>query len=251
MIGALVLRRVWVLLVCAAVAAAAAWFLGPREAPRQTQILAFVLRPDTNTPADVVPDSLRGTGGTSSQLTRTVARAIETARVVDAALMRPEVVPGGQYELGSSLEAGTDIVTVEVSAKQGVPLEPLITAYSRAASMWVTDSYKGYTLQFLDSSPGPSAGVGARAIQVTGLAALAGALLGLLFVFAEYKLRGLDLIEAGEDASWRANGAGPDDDVNGESPYRSWREADSDPGVGERESALSASSSERSGERPG
>ena len=66
MSGALVLRRAWVLVACAALAAAAAWLLGPTEPPREKTVLAFVLRPNTDTPASVVPDSLRGTGGTSS-----------------------------------------------------------------------------------------------------------------------------------------------------------------------------------------
>jgi hypothetical protein len=194
MSGALVLRRVWVLIACAVLAAAAAWFLGPSEAPRERAVLAFVLRPNTDTPASVVPDSLRATGGTSAQLTRTIARVIETDRILNAALRRPGAgVPArGGYALQSSLEPGTDVITVELSARDGVPLDRLVASYSLEATKWVVVSYKAYTLQFLEATTLPSAGTSARAVQVTGLAALAGALLGLLLVFGEYKLRGLN-----------------------------------------------------------
>ncbi|MBA2753948.1 MAG: hypothetical protein H0U40_05720 [Chloroflexia bacterium] len=253
--AALVLRRAWVLLACAAVAAAAAWFLGPREAPREKTLIAFVLRPNLDTPAEGVPDTLRSTGGTNSQLTRTVARVIETDRILDAVLRAG--VPPGDYELTSSLEPGTDVITVEVSAREGVSVDPLIVAYSREASKWVLRAYKAYTLQFLESTPVPSAGPDVRAIQVTGLAALAGALLGLLLVFAEFKLRGLDLLEAREDVARPPADAGPPEDTEGESLPPDWQETDLDRQepefdgrAEERVPALSAAGGERRGGPP-
>jgi hypothetical protein len=187
-----VLRRAWVLLVCAVVAGAAAWFLGPSEVVRERQMVAFVLQPNPRVTAGEVPDLLRGTGGVNSQLTRTIGRVIESESFLDAALARARsgTSEQGDYELQSSLEPGTDVITVDVSAKEGVQLDTFVRAYSREASEYVTSVYKAYALEFLEATPAPPGGAGTSKVQITGLAALAGALLGLLLVFAEYQAKG-------------------------------------------------------------
>jgi len=251
-IGALIFRRGWLVLACAIVAAAGAWLVGPREAPREKVLLTFVLRPNTNVPADAIPDSLRASGGTDSQLTRTVSMVIATDRILRPALRRGGVPPGGEFELKSSVEPGTDIVSVELSGKEGVTLEPLVRAYSREASLWVSGSYKTYTLQFLDSAPAPSRADETRVLQLTALAGLAGALLGVLLIFAEYKLRR-------SGVPGRRDEARPPttlEDVPGQLDNSrvqdsSAREGDSSWPVGSPDPAHGSSRREESGERPG
>ncbi len=170
----------------------------------------------------------------------------------DAALPRegPSLVRQGDYDLQSSLEPGTDVITVEVSAQEGVPLDPFVAAYSRAASRYVNSVYKAYTLEFLEATSVPSGGAAAREVQITGLAALAGALLGLLIVFAEYKLRGLDILEAREDVAPPTGDAMRRREGSGESPLPDRQEADLDPQAEERGLLVDAGAGSRE-RRPG
>lgn len=199
MSGQRVLRRAWVLALCAVVAGAAAWFLGPSKVVREQQTVAFVLQPNPRVPAGEVPDLLRGTGGVNSQLTRTIGRVIESESFLDAALARGRGLTAeqGGYDLQSSLEPGTDVITVDVSADEGVRLGPFVQAYSREASRYVSSVYKAYALEFLDATPVASAGAGTSKVQIVGLAALAGALLGLLLVFVEYQATSTGFRRAG------------------------------------------------------
>jgi hypothetical protein len=212
-------RRGWLIVLITAAAIAGAGVATSREPPSYQQAVRYVLTPSAQVGDAQIPDTLRGSSGPDSQLTYTVAQALQTDRFTKPAVASLPPGQRGGYKVSASVVAGTDVIEVRLSGPSRAGLQTITGALTPHATHWVSGVYKAYRLQFLETKQlGASA---TSAIQRLLLAGIVGALLGMLVVYLEARLRGRGSRTGRPDAAPARDG-GPAHGAAGVSGEHEW-----------------------------
>jgi hypothetical protein len=181
------MRRWWVVAALAVLAVLGATVAVAGQADEHERTVHFVLRPDASVSNDDLPgalDALESDG----PLVQSVIGVLGGDEMLRRAAADAGVPYRSDFEIESTGRPGSALIDSTLTAPEEEVLEPLATAYARAASAYVGSSYSAYVLARLNIESGGN-GTGPGMAQILILAALAGALLGAALVAAELRLR--------------------------------------------------------------
>jgi capsular polysaccharide biosynthesis protein len=183
----LVFRRIWLIALLVVLAQVATWFVTRNDPEVYEETAAFVIRPSTAIEAKQIPDALRGISAQDGELPQTVARVLESEEFFRQAFREGLGTPvDPRYSLNSSTRPGSHVIEVAIRGPDPASLGLLASAFSTAATTWVSEVYRAYALDVLEveGSDGP---VSPSRAQLMGLATVLGALVGLGLVLLEYQ----------------------------------------------------------------
>ena len=181
----LLLRRLWLVALLAALGGGVAWLQARDEAVTYEQTLSFVLRPDAGVPAVEIDDALDGLAS-GETLVETVSGTLSSERFLELA-GRSARVEVDDVGLDASTRPGSTVVDVRFTGRGESDLRALADPFTAVATRWVARTYKVYTLEPLGADA-PSA-LPSRTSTVTALGIGLGLLLGLIAVFTEGLVR--------------------------------------------------------------
>lgn len=183
------LRQRWrLLLLLTALCGVGAWVSLSFATPTFRQTLHFVLHPDSSFDLADVPNAI-DVLGEDSPLTQTVLGALASRRVfgraVDAATTD---AVAADYTLEVSVAPGSNLIDATVRGPNRANVSAVARALAPEAFAYVAGTYPGYVLTLLGTEAAP---VPARSgeLNLVGLAAMFGGLLGAAVIFAEGALR--------------------------------------------------------------
>jgi hypothetical protein len=181
--------------VCLAAVAGIAAFISvsgdPKTYERES---SFAVRPSATVPPGAVNDVLGTLAQPDSAVTETIVNMLGSPRVRSFAAQSaglPASSVGGSgspYAWSATRRPGSTIVDVRVTGPDDDKLLAIQQAAGPEAARLVEESYTPYRLETL-SAPSPPVQVGPQIRRTVGLALLLGALLGIILVFVERRLR--------------------------------------------------------------
>ena len=179
-------RRWWVVLGLAALAALGAATAGASRTVDHKTKIQFVLRPDASVSNNDLPgtlDALKSDG----TLVQTVIGVLRNRAILRRAAADVGVPLSPAYSVDSTAQPGSTLIDSTLSGPDRSVLTRLSVGYAREASTYVAASYAAYVLERISTDSAPD-GTGPGTGQVAVLAALLGAALGVLLVAAELRL---------------------------------------------------------------
>jgi hypothetical protein len=179
-------RRWWVVLGLAALAALGAATAGASRTVDHKTRIQFVLRPDASVSNNDLPgtlDALKSDG----TLVQTVIGVLRNRAILRRAAADVGVPLSPAYSVDSTAQPGSTLIDSTLTGPDRSVLNRLAVGYAREASTYVAASYAAYVLERISTDSAPD-GTGPGTGQVIVLAALLGAALGVLLVAAEVRL---------------------------------------------------------------
>jgi hypothetical protein len=179
-------RRWWVVLGLAALAALGAATAGASRTVDHKTKIQFVLRPDASVSNNDLPgtlDALKSDG----TLVQTVIGVLRNRAILRRAADDVGVPLSPAYSVDSTAQPASTLIDSTLSGPDRSVLTRLSVGYAREASTYVAASYAAYVLERISTDSAPD-GTGPGTGQVAILAALLGAALGVLLVAAELRL---------------------------------------------------------------
>lgn len=183
--AAFLLRRSWLIVLLALAGAAVGWLFATTVPEQYQRTAVFVVRPQAGLEAGSVPDAVRGLAQQDSQLVRTIARVLETDRILQPASLQALGTPlPDDYSVNASVSPGSDVVRVALRGPEPADLVPLARELTQVASGWVGTTYRAYALERIENraEDGP---VSPDVVQIAVLAGLIGGLLGFAAALIE------------------------------------------------------------------
>jgi receptor protein-tyrosine kinase len=180
---AVAMRRWLLVLVSAVLSAGAAWVTLSDDPPVYERTLRYVVHPDQSFARGDVPNAIENLEQ-EGPLMQTILGVLDSGstleRAVDVALVGKA---GEEINLTASIRPGSNVIDCTLRGPNRRVLSAVGDSLTIVASAYVTQTYKGYDLDYLGVeaplNPLP------RAAQSASLAALIGALLGIGVIFFE------------------------------------------------------------------
>ena len=185
-LGSRLMRRWWVVVGLAALAALGAATAGASKTDEHRTKIHFVLRPDASVTNDDLPgtlDALKSDG----TLVQTVIGVLRNRAILRRAAADADVTLTPEYSVDSTSQPGSTLIDSTITGPDRSVLARLAAGYASEASIYVASSYSAYVLERLSTEPTPD-GSGPGTGQVVILALLLGAALGVVLVAAELRL---------------------------------------------------------------
>jgi hypothetical protein len=198
------LRRLWLIVLLAALAGVTAWMTLQGQEDVYQARLEYVLRPAASLDPAEVPDAVRNLSSNSGQFKTTLASVLSSDRFLHLASQRAlgSNAPSG-YSIVPSNDGESDILVLSVEGPDRDTVEALSGALTGVAGDWVRDVYRLYQLDLLTSDI-PGDPLPQDSSRVIILAVALGALLGLGVAYTEWRARAVregGSTEAAVDAS--------------------------------------------------
>jgi hypothetical protein len=190
-------RPIWRVLAVvglAAVAGIAAFISVSNDPKTYEREASFAVRPSPTVPPAAVNDVLGTLAQPDSAITETIVNIFGSPRLRTFAARSAGVPPGSvggsgaEYAWSATRRTGSTIIDMRLTGPDDGKLRAMQTAAGPEAARLVEQSYSPYRLETL-SAPSPPTQVGPKITRTVGLALLLGALLGIILVLVERRLR--------------------------------------------------------------
>lgn len=190
-------RPIWRVLAVvglAAVAGIAAFISVSNDPKTYEREASFAVRPSSTVPPAAVNDVLGTLAQPDSAITETIVNMFGSPRLRTFAARSAGVPPGSvggsgaEYAWSATRRTGSTIIDMRLTGPNDDKLLAMQTAAGPEAARLVEQSYSPYRLETL-SAPSPPTQVGPKITRTVGLALLLGALLGIILVLVERRLR--------------------------------------------------------------
>ncbi len=190
-------RPIWRVLAVvglAAVAGIAAFISVSNDPKTYERDASFAVRPSPTVPPAAVNDVLGTLAQPDSAITETIVNMFGSPRLRTFAARSAGVPPGSvggsgaEYAWSATRRTGSTIIDMRLTGPDDGKLRAMQTAAGPQAARLVEQSYPPYRLETL-SAPSPPTQVGPKITRTVGLAILLGALLGIILVLVERRLR--------------------------------------------------------------
>ena len=178
----------------AALAGLAAFISAGNDPKTYQRESSFAVRPSATVPPAAVNDVIGTLAQPDSAITETIVNMLGSPRLRSFAAKSAGLPPssvggsGAQYVWSATRRPGSTIIDVRLTGADDDKLLAMQAAASREAARLVEESYTPYRLETL-SAPTPPMQVAAKVARTVGLALLLGALVGIMLVLLERKLR--------------------------------------------------------------
>jgi capsular polysaccharide biosynthesis protein len=184
---AVAMRRLLLVVITTALAAGAAWYASADDAPTYERTLRYIVHPDETFALDDIPSAVENLEQ-EGPLMQTVLGVLDSDPTLERAVDTAAVDEVGEaVTLTASIRPGSNLIDCTLRGQDPDVLAAVGDSLTVVASTYVTQTYKGYDLDYLGveapARPVPSA------IKNAGLAAVVGAFLGITIVFAEALIR--------------------------------------------------------------
>ncbi|HEY6637810.1 MAG TPA: hypothetical protein VIZ61_09030 [Solirubrobacterales bacterium] len=190
-------RPIWRVLAVvglAAVAGIAAFISVSNDPKTYEREASFAVRPSPAVPPAAVNDVLGTLAQPDSAITETIVNIFGSPRLRTFAARSAGIPPGSvggsgaEYAWSATRRTGSTIIDMRLTGPDDDKLRAMQTAAGPEAARLVEQSYSPYRLETL-SAPSPPTQVGPKITRTVGLALLLGALLGIILVLVERRLR--------------------------------------------------------------
>ena len=190
-------RPIWRVLAVvglSAVAGIAAFISVSNDPKTYEREASFAVRPSPTVPPAAVNDVLGTLAQPDSAITETIVNMFGSPRLRTFAARSAGVPPGSvggsgaEYAWSATRRTGSTIIDMRLTGPDDGKLRAMQTAAGPEAARLVEQSYSPYRLETL-SAPSPPTQVGPKITRTVGLALLLGALLGIILVLVERRLR--------------------------------------------------------------
>ena len=186
--------RVLAVVGLAAVAGIAAFISVSNDPKTYEREASFAVRPSPTVPPAAVNDVLGTLAQPDSAITETIVNIFGSPRLRTFAARSAGIPPssvggsGAEYAWTATRRTGSTIIDMRLTGPDDDTLRAMQTAAGPEAARLVEQSYPPYRLETL-SAPSPPTQVGPKITRTVGLAVLLGALLGIILVLVERRLR--------------------------------------------------------------
>jgi hypothetical protein len=186
--------RVLAVVGLAAVAGIAAFISVSNDPKTYERDASFAVRPSPTVPPAAVNDVLGTLAQPDSAITETIVNIFGSPRLRTFAARSAGIAPssvggsGAEYAWSATRRTGSTIIDMRLTGPDDDTLRAMQTAAGPEAARLVEQSYPPYRLETL-SAPSPPTQVGPKITRTVGLALLLGALLGIILVLVERRLR--------------------------------------------------------------
>jgi uncharacterized protein involved in exopolysaccharide biosynthesis len=185
-LSARLMRRWWLVVGLAAVAALGAATADVTKTSDSKTVIQFVLRPDASVTNDDLPGTLEALKSDGT-LVQTVIGVMRNRAVLRRAAADAGVTLTPEYTADATAQPGSTLIESTLTGPDRAVLARLADGYARESSLFVASSYSAYVLERLSTKPAPAES-GPSGGQIVVVALLFGGALGILLVAAELRM---------------------------------------------------------------